>query len=239
MEVVALQVDGGVAVVTLNRPRVLNASNLDMKRRLLGIFADELPSGRVRGVILTGAGRSFCTGGDLKESAGLTLEQYGESLRLQRALCAAIRNLDKPVVAAVNGYALGGGLEMAMMCDIRIAALSAQFGIPVVKAGSVATSGLYHLLVRTIGLARTAELALSGEPIAAREAERIGLVGKVVADEALLDEARERARRLADLPLTGVALAKRALRAAADVDFDTMAMLDERLALEARSARGD
>jgi len=235
MAVVEYAIRNGVATIALNRPQVLNASNLEMKRLLLQMLAQAETDESVRTLILIGNGRAFCTGGDMKESAGFSLEAYQFAIRQQHHVCAAIRNSDKPVIAAINGYALGGGLEMAMMCDIRIAATSARFGIPVLAAGSVATGALYHQLIQTIGLSRTVYMALTADPVDAVEAERIGLVSGVVEDAALPEAADTLGRKIGSHPLLGVALCKRALRQAAELTFDAALELDEKLALASRT----
>ncbi len=188
-------------------------------------------------VVLTGAGRAFCTGGDTKEAKTFTTEQYRESLQLQRRLCSMVYLFDKPVIAAINGYALAGGLELAMVCDIRIAAESARIGVPVIQAASVSTAGLYLQLARSIGVGRTAHLVLGGEPITAGEAERIGLLNKVVPDDLLFESAEVLAQKLISYPPLALTLARRGLRHAEHEIFELMAELDEGLALAAWGGR--
>lgn len=231
MPAVEYAVEGSVARITLNRPAVLNASNLEMKAQLQAAFACAAKDESVQAIILTGAGRGFCTGGDMKESAGFSPDAYKTAIHEQHRVCLAIWSAEKPVIAAVNGYALGGGLEMAMACDIRIAAASARFGIPVLKTGGVSTGALYQLLIRTIGLSRMAHLALAGEAIDAREAERIGLVSQVVEDDALPSAALDLARKISAYPRAGVALYKRAIHQALDAEFMAALKADEAIAL--------
>lgn len=234
MSVVEYAVDGQVAKITLNRPAVLNASNLAMKMELQDAFAKAGSNDDARVVVMTGVGRGFCTGGDIKESAGFSRDAYRTAVREHHRVCIAIWRSPKPVIAAVNGYALGGGLEMAMACDLRIAADSAQFGIPVLKSGGVTTGALYQLLVCAIGLGRTAQMALMGEPIDAQEAARIGLVTQVVGDDVLQSVAHEVARKIASYPRAGVALYKRAIHRALDPAFEAALAEDEAIAVAAK-----
>lgn len=236
MSVVDYAVDGQVAKVTLNRPAVLNASNLAMKVELQDAFAKAGSDDDVRVIVLTGAGRGFCTGGDIKESASFSRDAYRTAVQEHHRVCIAIWRSPKPVIAAINGYALGGGLEMAMACDLRIAADSAQFGIPVLKSGGVTTGALYQLLIGAIGLGRMAHLALMGEPINAQEAAHIGLVTRAVGDDVLQSVAHEAACKIASYPHAGVALYKRAVHFALDPAFEAALAEDEAIAFAAKGS---
>lgn len=236
MSVVEYAVDGPVAKVTLNRPAVLNASNLEMKAGLMDAFARATSDDDARVIVLTGAGRGFCTGGDIKESAGFSRDAYRTAVREQHRVCTAIWRSPKPVIAAINGFALGGGLEMAMVCDIRIAANSAKFGIPVLRSGGVSTGALYQLLIGAIGVGRTAHMALMGEPIGAQEAAQIGLVTQVVSDDSLQGIAHEAARKIAEYPRAAVTLYKRAIHHALDAAFEAALAEDEAIAFAAKDS---
>jgi enoyl-CoA hydratase/carnithine racemase len=171
----------GIAYVTINRPNVLNALNAATWRDLRTAFEDAQDDPAVRGVILTGAGdKAFIAGADINELANVTATAAEQTSRFGQAVLDLIEHLGKPVIAAVNGFALGGGCETAMACTIRIGAEGAQFGQPEVKLGLVPGGGGTQRLPRLIGKGRALQLILSGEMISAQEAYRIGLVNEVV-----------------------------------------------------------
>src|SRR5262247_3385658 len=171
----------GFAYVTLNRPKVLNALNTPTWRELRAAFQDALDDAAVRGVILTGAAdRVFIAGADIGELAHATAIDAERSSRVGQEVLNLIENLGKPVVAAINGFALGGGCETAMACTIRIAAEHAKFGQPEVKLGLLPGGGGTQRLPRLVGKGRALQLILTGEMIDAAEAYRIGLVNEVV-----------------------------------------------------------
>jgi enoyl-CoA hydratase/carnithine racemase len=172
---------GGIAYVTLNRPKVLNALNTPTWKDLRTAFEDARDDAAVRGVIFTGAGdKAFIAGADIGELAHLSAFDAERSSRFGQEVLDLIENLGKPVVAAVNGFALGGGCETAMACTIRIAVDSARFGQPEVKLGLVPGGGGTQRLPRLVGKGRALQLILSGEMISAQEAYRIGLVNEIV-----------------------------------------------------------
>src|SRR6202140_3134133 len=171
----------GIAYVTLNRPKVLNALNTPTWADLRTAFEDARDDDSVRGVILTGAGdKAFIAGADISELAHATALEAEESSRFGPKVIDLIENLGKPVIAAVNGFALGGGCETAMACTIRIAVDTARFGQPEVKLGLVPGGGGTQRLPRLVGKGRALQLILSGEMITAQEAHRIGLVNEIV-----------------------------------------------------------
>ena len=171
----------GVAYVTLNRPKVLNALNTPTWKDLREAFEDARDDPAVRGVILTGAGgKAFIAGADISELAHATSVEAEKSSSFGQAVLNLIENLGKPVVAAINGFALGGGCETAMACTIRLAAESAKFGQPEVKLGLLPGGGGTQRLPRLVGKGRAMQLILTGEMISAQEAYRIGLVNEVV-----------------------------------------------------------
>ncbi len=169
-----------IAYVTVNRPKVLNALNTPTWRDLRTAFEDAQNDATVRGVILTGAGKAFIAGADISELAHATAVDAEQSSRFGQGVLDLIENLGKPVVAAVNGFALGGGCETAMACTIRIAVDTAKFGQPEVTLGLVPGGGGTQRLPRLVGKGRALQLILSGEMISAQEAYRIGLVNEVV-----------------------------------------------------------
>jgi enoyl-CoA hydratase len=172
---------GAIAYVTVNRPKVLNALNTPTWKDLRTAFEDARDDVTVRGVILTGAGdKAFIAGADISELAHATAVGAERSSRFGQDALDLIENLGKPVIAAVNGFALGGGCETALACTIRIAVETAQFGQPEVKLGLVPGGGGTQRLPRLVGKGRALQLILSGEMISAQEAYRIGLVNEVV-----------------------------------------------------------
>ena len=171
----------GIAYITLNRPKVLNALNTPTWTDLRTAFEDAKADAGVRGVILTGAGeKAFIAGADISELAHVGAYDAEESSRLGQGVLDIIENLGKPVIAAINGFALGGGCETAMACTIRIAAEHAKFGQPEVKLGLLPGGGGTQRLPRLVGKGRALQLILTGETISAQEAYRIGLVNEVV-----------------------------------------------------------
>jgi len=172
---------GAIAYVTLNRPKVLNALNQRTWENLRTAFEDARDDAQVRGVILTGAGdKAFIAGADISELAQVTAVEAEKSSSYGQAVLNLIENLGKPVIAAVNGFALGGGCETAMACTIRVASEHAKFGQPEVTLGLIPGGGGTQRLPRLIGKGRALQIILSGEMISAQEAFRIGLVNEVV-----------------------------------------------------------
>ena len=172
---------GPIAYATLNRPKVLNALNQAVFAELRATFEDVRDDSKIRGVILTGSGeKAFAAGADIAEMSTYTAAQAEEATRRAQSVTELIENIGKPVIAAVNGFALGGGCELAMACTIRIAAESAKFGQPEVKLGIMPGAGGTQRLPRLVGKGRALQLILSGEVISAQEAYRIGLVNEVV-----------------------------------------------------------
>jgi enoyl-CoA hydratase len=180
----------GLAYVTVNRPKVLNALNTPTWKDLRTAFEDARDDSAIRGVILTGAGdKAFIAGADISELAHVSAVEAEKSSRFGQEVLDLIENLGKPVIAAINGFALGGGCETAMACTIRIAAEHAKFGQPEVKLGLIPGGGGTQRLPRLIGKGRALQLILSGGIISAQEAHRIGLVNEVVAASGLIPRA--------------------------------------------------
>jgi enoyl-CoA hydratase/carnithine racemase len=181
---------GPIAYVTINRPKVMNALNKATIVELHAAFEEARDDSEMRGVILTGAGdKAFAAGADVSEVVNETALQAEESTRLGQAVTILIENLGKPVVAAVNGFALGGGCELAMACTIRIATETAKFGQPEVKLGIMPGYGGSQRLPRLVGKGRALQIILSGKPIDAQEAYRIGLVNEIVPNSNLIARA--------------------------------------------------
>jgi enoyl-CoA hydratase/carnithine racemase len=189
---------GAIAYVTVNRPKVLNALNTPTWKDLRTAFEDARDDTAVRGVILTGAGnKAFIAGADISELARVTAFEAEQSSRFGQEVLDLIENLGKPVVAAVNGFALGGGCETAMACTIRIAVENAKFGQPEVKLGLVPGGGGTQRLPRLVGKGRALQLILSGEMISAQEAYRIGLVNEIVPATDLITRAEAILKQIA------------------------------------------
>ena len=187
-ENVAYDKKGPIAYVTLNRPKVLNALNKETINELRAAFEDARDDSAVRGVILTGAGeKAFAAGADIAEIATNTAVEAERATRRGQALTDLIENLGKPVIAAVNGFALGGGCELAMACAVRIAAESAKFGQPEVKLGVMPGYGGTQRLPRLVGKGRALKLILSGDIIDAAEAYRICFVDELEPDAHVIE----------------------------------------------------
>lgn len=216
----------GVARLRLNRPQALNALNLEMRRQLARHFHAVAEQRDIRVVVLCSAGRAFAAGADLVE-----LADCGSIELMQRQvhkLWQAIADCPQPVIAAVAGYALGGGCELAMHADIIVAAESAQFGQPEVKVGVMPGAGGTQRLLRAVGKFRALKLLLTGESLGAAEALAMGLVSEVAADEALETRALELAMQIAALPPLAVAQIKEVVLAGADAPLATALMLERK-----------
>ncbi len=189
---------GAIAYVTVNRPKVLNALNTPTWKDLRTAFEDARDDTAIRGVILTGAGnKAFIAGADISELAHVAAFEAEQSSRFGQKVLDLVENLGKPVIAAVNGFALGGGCETAMACTIRIAVDGAKFGQPEVALGLVPGGGGTQRLPRLVGKGRALQLILSGEMISAQEAYRIGLVNEIVAAADLITRAEAILKRIA------------------------------------------
>jgi enoyl-CoA hydratase len=190
LENVLYEKKNAIACVTFNRPKVLNALNRAIIAELKATFEDARDDSAVRGVILTGAGdKAFAAGADISEILNDTPLEAEEKTRFGQALTILIENLGKPVIAAVNGFALGGGCELSMACTIRLAAETAKFGLPEVKLGIMPGYGGTQRLSRLVGKGLALQLILSGGMITAQEAYRIGLVNEVVPNAELIGRA--------------------------------------------------
>jgi len=192
-----VDISEAIALVTLNRPEKLNAYDRETLLELEGCFAALETDPGVRAVILTGAGeKAFVAGADIACLASLAAAGGREWARLGQRVFARIERLSKPVIAAVNGYALGGGLELALACHMRVASEAARFGLPEVKIGLIPGNGGTQRLPRLVGKGRALEMMLTGEPIPAAEAWRIGLVNQVVPGAELIPAARALAGKI-------------------------------------------
>lgn len=217
--------DNGVSWITLNRPEALNAVTWDQRERVIALLAEASADPAVRAVVLTATGRGFCAGADLRGTPATGDRVPGDVARTIRLgaqrLIAAVLDCEKPVLAAVNGTAAGIGAHLAFACDLVLAARSAKFIEVFVRRGLVPDGGGAYLLPRLIGPQRAKELMFFGDSLPAAEAERLGLVNRIVPDEELAATARAWAQRLADGPTRAIALTKQLVNASLDADRST------------------
>jgi len=217
-ENVVVEKDGAVGIITLNRPQQLNALSYDLVKELAVAVEALDQDAEIRVMILTGGEKVFAAGADIKEMADAG--PFDERLQGRLSFRDRINKISKPIIAAVSGYALGGGCELAMSCDIIIASETARFGQPEINLGTIPGSGGTQRLARTVGKHRAMEMVLTGEFIDATEAQRLGLVNQVVPVELLLEEAMEIAEKIAAKPPLAVELAKEAILKAFNSPLD-------------------
>jgi len=211
-------IEGHVATITLNRPEKLNAATPAMSKAIVAAAEECNRNDQVRCVVVTGAGpKAFCAGSDIAE-----LDSYATpwDFRNRADYCDAIHHLLKPSIAAVNGYALGGGLETALSCDIRICSSNAKFAAPEIKLGWIGGGGMAAFLAHSIGMSNAAMMIMTGDPIDAEQALAWGLVSEVVAPETLMDRARALAETIAARAPIAAETAKLNLRAAFSMPLD-------------------
>jgi enoyl-CoA hydratase len=218
-ENVIVDKDGAIAVVTLNRPQQLNALSYGLVKDLCLATECLNQDDEVRVIILTGGEKVFAAGADIKEMADAG--PFDEPVGGRLAYRDRVNEISKPMIAAVSGYALGGGCELAMSCDIIIASETARFGQPEVNIGVIPGSGGTQRLTRVLGKYRAMEMILTGEPINAHDAERLGLVTRVVPVELLLEEAKGIARKIAVKPLLAIRHAKEAVLKSFNMGLDS------------------
>ena len=217
-----------VGIITLNRPERLNAINAELLNDLITQLNVAREDDKVVSVILTGAGRSFCAGEDLKETqSGKSMSQWKKEIDALQETQRVILKLDKPLIAAIRGYAVGGGLEFALGCDIRIAAQDAKFGFPETSVGLTITSAGTKLISQLVGLGKAKELVFTGEIIDAQQALQIGLVNQVVSGAELLDATLNMCERIGRNSPLSLKLSRMAL------DEGLHSSFEQTLALEA------
>jgi len=215
-----LEKDGAIATITFNNPKALNALTVEIFEGLTRLLDDLERDEDVRVVILTGAGeKAFAAGGDINHLASLDPASAREFALLGQRVIDQVENFPKPVIAAINGYCLGGGNELAMGCDIRIAADSAKFGQPEVKLGIIPGFAGAPRLSRLVGKGKAKEMIFTGEAIDAGEALRIGLVNRVVAGEKLMEETRALALKICCNSSTAIRLAKEVIDNGLEMEF--------------------
>ena len=215
-ELVRSEVKGAVGIIHLNRPDALNALNHPLMDQLEAILDKWAADPAVRVVVINGSARAFAAGADIKEMDNLSAKDWAKDMHLSR--WDKVGGYPKPTIAAVSGFALGGGCELALACDMIVASESAQFGQPEVAIGVIPGAGGTVRLARVLGKAKTMELCLTGRRVSALEAKELGFVNKVVPVESYLDEALKLAGQLAAMPPLALQAAKRSILNAYSVD---------------------
>jgi enoyl-CoA hydratase/carnithine racemase len=221
--------EDGVAHISLNRPRSLNAYNIQMRNDFSQVLSAVADDPEVRAVLITGRGRAFCAGADLTEFGTAPSLVRARQVRWERDVWGQLYGLRQPVVAALHGYCIGSGLEIALLCDLRIAAASTIFAMPEVHLGMIPAAGGTQTLPHNAGPAAALDLLLTGRRFSAAEARDLGLVTRVVPDPDLLTAAGDLARAVAARDPRGLAAAKTALQEGADLPLAEALQLETRL----------
>ena len=217
----------GVATITLNRPEALNAFSKDVVEEILHALEDIETDEAVRVVVLTGAGeKAFSAGADIKAMAGITALKARELSFMGEKLCVGLENLEKPVIAAINGYALGGGLEVAMSCDLRIASENAKMGQTEINIGLIPGWGGTQRLTRLVGMTKAKELVFTGRIIDARTAEQIGIVNMVVPADKFRETVSQFAKDLASKAPVALKVAKALINKGSDIGLESALALE-------------
>ncbi|MDR0828006.1 MAG: enoyl-CoA hydratase/isomerase family protein [Desulfovibrio sp.] len=211
--------EGNIALITMNRPKALNALNNDTLKELDAVLTVIKDSAGIKGAIITGSGKAFVAGADISQMAEYSSEQGRAYMEAAQEVFNRIELMGKPFIAAVNGYALGGGCELSMACDIRIASENAVFGQPEVNLGLIPGFGGSQRLPRLVGLGIARELIYTGRNVKAEEAKSFGLVNKVVPGESLLEEAKTMMKTITGKSGIAIRYAKIAINRGADTDI--------------------
>ena len=228
-----------IAYVTLNRPEALNVYNIQMRDDLYEVLGAIRDDSEVRVAIFKGAGKkAFCAGADLSEFLTASSPTEARQVRWERDVWGLFLSIPQPLIAAVHGYVLGSGIEIALCCDIRIASEDARFGLPEVGLGIIPAAGATQTLPRTVGRARALEMLLTNRWIKGEEACKIGLVNQIVPRENLLQVAEEMAKKIASYNPLAVRNAKQAVVRGLDLSLGEGLDLEKRLALEVASVSG-
>ncbi|MDR0390060.1 MAG: enoyl-CoA hydratase [Spirochaetaceae bacterium] len=217
-----VELTGATALVKLNNPDSLNALSAGIKADLIEFFLEVKNEDTIRAVVLTGAGKAFCAGGDLKAEPASSPAEGRRRIKKLHELVRCIQNLEKPVIAAVNGFAVGAGMNLALACDIIIASEDAKFSEIFTNVGLIPDAGGLFFLPQLIGPMRAKELCFTARRINAEEAEHLGLVNKVVPREKLIEEAMEMAKNISRGPMVSIAYIKRLINKSAEWDLDTL-----------------
>ena len=222
--------DSGVGILAINRPKALNALNWDTLKDLGSFVENDLPKEELRVLIITGEGdKAFVAGADIAQMSEMSGSEFKEYVDYAHKIYNLIENAPYPSIAAVNGYALGGGCELALACDIRIASEKAKLGFPEVKLGIFPGWGGSQRITRIMGNAKAKELIFTGEMVSAEEALRFGLVERVVPHEVIMKEAKELAESIAKRAPLAVSAAKKAINKGSEMDLDKALDLEKEL----------
>jgi enoyl-CoA hydratase len=217
----------GVATITLNRPEALNAFSKDVVEEILHALEDIKTDEAVRVVVLTGAGeKAFSAGADIKTMVGMTALKAREMSFMGEKLCVGLENLEKPVIAAINGYALGGGLEVAMSCDLRIASENAKMGQTEINIGLIPGWGGTQRLTRLVGMTKAKEMVFTGRIIDAKTAEQIGIVNMVVPADKFRETVSQFAKDLASKAPVALKVAKALINKGSDIGLESALALE-------------
>ncbi len=216
-----VEIDGKIGVIKINRPEVLNAVNVETILEIEKAINDLNDNKDIFVIIITGEGKSFVSGSDISRLAEMDTIMARKYSQIGQRVLSLIENVEKPVIAAVNGFALGSGCELAMACDIRIASEKAKFGQPEVKLGLIPGHAGTQRLSRLVGVGKAKELIFTGDLIDAEEAMRVGLVNKVVATDKLFEEAKNIANKITEVGPTAVRVVKTVINRGLDVNLIT------------------
>ncbi len=215
-------IEDGICTVKINRPEKLNAMNVDVAKEIISTFKQLDKDDSVKVIILTGEGeKAFSAGADIEYMSEISADESEIYAKLGQELTATVENVTKPTIAAINGYALGGGCELAMSCDIRIASDNAKIGQPEVSIGIPPGWGGTQRLMRIVGIAKAKELVFTGKPINANTAKEIGLVNHVFELSSLMEEAVKMAKTIAANSTLAVHMSKTAINKGRNADLDT------------------
>ena len=229
-ETLLFQKRGAVAHISLDRPHVVNAYNIQMRDDFSQALSAVQDDTEVRALLITGEGRGFCAGADLTEFGTAPSQVIARRVRWERDVWGQLVNLDKPVVGAVHGFCIGSGLEIALLCDLRIAATDTVFALPEVQLGMIPAAGGTQTLPRAAGSSRALDLLLTGRRFQAEEAFSMGLVTRLTAPESLREEAWRLVSSLAELPTAAVTALKQLLRRGMDLGLPEALDLESRVA---------
>ncbi len=222
MSLITTSVSEGVCTVTINRPEKLNAMNMNVAKEIVTTFKDLGTRDDVKVIIITGSGeKAFSAGADIEYMSEITPDESVEYAKLGQLVTATVETVKQPTIAAVNGFALGGGCELALSCDIRLAADTAKMGQPEVTIGIPPGWGGTQRLMRIVGIAKAKELVYTGKMIKAAEAKEIGLVNHVYPHESLMEEATNMAKAIAKNSAIGVQMSKTAINHGRNADLET------------------
>jgi len=232
-QLIELKIKENVGIITLKRPDVLNSFNSKMGFEIQNALDDCTKNNEIRAVLITGEGRAFCAGQDLEEAIAPESKIAEIVKNTYNPIISKIRNIEKPVICAVNGVAAGAGANIAFACDLTLAAKSASFIQSFIHIGLIPDSGGTYTLPRLVGMQRAAALTMLGEKIKAEEAQNLGLIYKVFEDETLQNEAFSLASKLAKMPTKGIGLTKRGFNHGLNTDFNSQLEFEVKIQEEA------